>query len=439
MALDVVEAVARARRYSHAVLSFVDPTGYPVSVAGDFVTDTAGHEVTVGPLSPALLPADGQEVGVLFSHIRPQPGIGYDERRYVNMWGPARVEGDTVRVTVARATGWDEQEVPFFEYAERSLPRAHAYLRDVGARPRLSRFWTIFVATRLPFLTATIVPVALGGAVAARDHAFAWGWFALALVAAICVHLGLNIANDLFDDASGADSANVTPTPFSGGSRVLQRGLVSRAAMLRACIALYGAAIVIGLVLVATRGAGLLVIGAAGVLVSIEYTAPPLRLVHHGLGELATAVGFGPLMTLGTYYVLARGASLEALYVSLPVALLIALVLYVNEVPDRASDASVGKRTLAVRWPRPRVVAFYRFVSMLAFGLILVGPIARITPGWTVLALVTFPMARRVQRDLARYYERPYALMPAMQANIGLHLFTGLLLLAGYVLHLALR
>ncbi|MEX2394083.1 MAG: prenyltransferase [Actinomycetota bacterium] len=429
--LSTTEAAEQARSYPHAIVSFVDDQGFPFSVAGSFIVD--GDTITVGPIDEGALPRDGQQVGLLFSHIRPQPGVGYDERRYVNCWGSARVADGTVAVTVERATGWDEADVPFFEYAERTVGEAKSYMAELGHRPRLSAFWTFFLTTRLPFLTATIVPVALGGAVAARHGAFSWLWFGLAMLGGILIHLGLNMANDIFDDASGADAANVTPTPFSGGSRVIQYGLVSRSRVIAATIACYLGGIGIGLYLAAVRGPGLLVIGAIGVVISLAYTAPPLRLVHRGVGEVVTALGFGPVTTLGSYYACTGEFSGEALFVSLPVALLIAAVLYVNEIPDRAGDAAVGKRTLPVRWPADRVVAAYRIGIALAFASIAIGPVLGITPWWTLIALATVPLARKVARGLAKHYDRPYDLMPSMQRNIALHFVTGLLLLVGYI------
>jgi 1,4-dihydroxy-2-naphthoate polyprenyltransferase len=433
-----VVAVDKAQGYTHAVVSFLDAGGYPMTVAGDFTADVDARTIEVGPLDTTTLPEDGQEVGVLFSHIHPQPGIGYDERRYVNVWGTARVTGTKLRVVVERATGWDEAEVPFFEYAERTLPEAKSYMGELGARPRLSAWWTFFLTTRLPFLTATIVPVALGGAVAGHHHRFGWGWFLLAMLGGVLIHLGLNMANDLFDDASGADAANVTPTPFSGGSRVIQYGLVSRKAVVAAATACYVGGIAIGIGLAAARGWGLLAIGAVGVVISLAYSAPPLKLVHRGLGEVTTAVGFGPVTALGTYYVCAQRFSAEALYASLPVALFIALILYVNEIPDRAGDVVVGKRTLPVRWSKERVVAGYAIGALAAYALIVAGALLGVMPAWTLLALLTAPMARAVHRGLQRSYDRPYELMAAMQTNIALHLATGLLLVVGYVLDNAL-
>jgi 1,4-dihydroxy-2-naphthoate octaprenyltransferase len=139
-------------------------------------------------------------------------------------------------------------------------------------------------------------------------------------------------------------------------------------------------------------------------------------------------------MTIGAYFVCAQQWSWEAVYASLPVALLIALVLYVNQVPDREGDAAVGKRTLIVRWPETRVIRAYALMAGTAFVLIALGPILGITPWWTWLALVTAPMAWRVHAGLRSFYGSPYALMPVMQTNIALHLCTGLLLVAGYVL-----
>ena len=137
-ALTVTEAARRAVGYPHAIVSYVDSDGYPMSVAASFTADPESGRVDIGPLAAAVMPAPGSEVCVTFSHVRPQPGVGYDERRYVNIWGAAEPVGDRLHVAGARASGWDEAEVPFFEYAERSVPEAHRYFAEVGARPTLS-------------------------------------------------------------------------------------------------------------------------------------------------------------------------------------------------------------------------------------------------------------------------------------------------------------
>ena len=90
--LEVADAIARAQTYPHGVLAYVGVDGYPVNIAVDFTASATGAVVDIGALDPELRPAEGQEVELTFSHIRPQPGVGYDERRYVNLWGPATAD-----------------------------------------------------------------------------------------------------------------------------------------------------------------------------------------------------------------------------------------------------------------------------------------------------------------------------------------------------------
>jgi 1,4-dihydroxy-2-naphthoate octaprenyltransferase len=157
------------------------------------------------------------------------------------------------------------------------------------------------------------------------------------------------------------------------------------------------------------------------------------------LGDVAVAIGFGPIMTLGSYAVAARTLTFEALYASLPVGILVMLILYVNQVPDRRGDAASGKRTVAVRFGRNAVVRGYDIFVGAAFGLVVIGAAAGLLPRWTLLACVPAPLAIRVHGGLRKHYEEPYGLVPALAANIGLHLLAGLGLVVGYVLSVVLR
>ena len=148
--------------------------------------------------------------------------------------------------------------------------------------------------------------------------------------------------------------------------------------------------------LLATHGStALLVIGVVGFICQLGYTAPPLKFVYRGLGEVAVAIGFGPLMLLGAYVVQTGGAlSWEPFVASIPVALLVALILYVNEIPDRRGDARVGKRTLPVRFSRKAVIAGYNVAVVAAYVALVVGVVAGILPVPTLLMLLTIPLAR---------------------------------------------
>ena len=434
---------AKLDRYPFVVVSWVADDGFPVSVATDFQTDaSAGTVILRQPAGEALRIPEDREVGVVGSHIRPQPGQGYDERRYLQLWGTAAAKPDgQVGFTPTRAWGWDEQEVPFFEYSERSVPQSRHYLAQLSAekgrviRPRLALGPLVLRTTRLPFLSATFVPVLLGIAIAASHGAFNWWLALLTVIGAAFAHLGINVANDIFDTLSGADEANPNPTKFSGGSRVVIYDLVTLRGLIVLDVALFGAAAAIGLFLVwATGSLTLLVIGIAGIAVGLAYTAPPLKLVYRGLGEIAVALGFGPIMLLGAYVVQARTLSWEAAVASVPVAILISLVLYVNEIPDRTGDAAAGKRTLPVRLPADVVTNLYLGATLVAFALIVAGVVTGLFPPFTLLALAAAPLALRVYNGIRANYSSPYALMSFMAANVNLHLFVGLGLLGGYVI-----
>jgi 1,4-dihydroxy-2-naphthoate polyprenyltransferase len=428
--------------YRHAVVIFLDADGYPMSVATGYTVDADRGVLLLDPVAGEARPPEGREVSVMFSHIRPQAEAGYDQRRYVTMWGRLARSGSSLEFVPERSSSWDETKVPFFQYSEVTVPQAKRYLgelsreRGTEVRPRLSPMWLFLRATRLPFLTATLVPVILGMAAAALGGSFDLWLAVLTFFGGAFVHLGLNVANDVFDTMSGADQANTTPTQFSGGSRVIHYGLMKLRTMALMSAGFYLAGIAIGLYLAATRGFWpLFWLGAAGVAISIAYTAPPFRLVHRGVGEIAVALGFGPIMLLGAYYVQAQRYDLEPVLLSIPVAILIAMVLYVNEVPDRAGDAAAGKRTLPVRLSKDAVIRIYEVALAVTYASIAVFSVTGLIARPAIIALATIPLAMRCVRGLRRDYDDPYALMfSTMGKNIQLHLYTGLLLFVGYVI-----
>ena len=443
--MDLATALGKLKAYPYANLFWQDDAGMPLSVALEgFSVDVENTRVSLPvPGGEAVRVPSDRAVGLISGHIRRQPGIGYDERRYVELWGRAHVDGGRILFEPTEAWGWDEAELPFMEYSERGVEQAFRYFGGLSARfghamrPRLQIGWLLFRATRLPFLSATLVPVLLGIAVAARQGTFDPLLAVLTVVGAAAVHLGLNVSNDVFDDVLGADRLNYTPTPYSGGSRVIQYGLLTRREMALLSATFYGLAIAIGLVLVTmTRSLELLAIGVLGVIVSLGYTAPPLKLVYRGLGEFAVALGFGPLMLVGAYVVQTGHVALEPVIASIPVALLVALILYVNEIPDRPADEAAGKRTLVVRFSPEIVRAGYLAAAAIAFAVIVVGVVAGVLPWPTLLALAAVPLAVQVYRGIGQT-SYAYGLMSVMATNIKLHVVVGALLIVGYLAAIA--
>ncbi|CAN5724967.1 hypothetical protein BH24CHL5_BH24CHL5_09640 [soil metagenome] len=438
---DAQEGLRRLSTFPFALLSWIDETGYPVSAAVDATVDVDTASARFALPAGLTVPLE-TEISLTGSHIRPQPGIGYDQRRHVTVWGSAASAGSgQLTLKATEAWGWDEQSIPFPEYVERQVGQSRRYLDRVSSetgrtvRPRLSLGWLTLRATRLPFLSATFIPVLIGIAIAAVHGFFDWPAAVLTLIGAAAVHLGLNVANDVFDTRLGADDQNVNPTQFSGGSRVIQYGLVSLRRMATISIAMYGVALAVGLLLLVTRySPALLVIGVLGIVLSVFYTAPPLKLVYRGLGELTTAIGFGPLMLVGAYVVQTIGQLRpEPFVASIPIALLVMLILYVNEVPDRPGDERAGKRTLPVRWTQSTVISGYFVAALAAFAVIALGVLFGLLPIPALIALLPLPLVGRVRDGLRTYYDQPYGLMAIMAVNIKVHTYVGALLFVAYL------
>jgi len=157
-------------------------------------------------------------------------------------------------------------------------------VRQVGAFIRLGR--PVFLVGGLVFygLGAAIAMFVEGG------RAIDWRRYVWGQIAVTAAHLMTHYSNDYFDFE--ADRANVTPTRWSGGSRVLPAGELPRQAALITALALALLACGATAILIGHAGApaGVAALMAAIVFLSWEYSAPPLRLHSTGWGELNTAL-----------------------------------------------------------------------------------------------------------------------------------------------------
>ena len=289
---------------------------------------------------------------------------------------------------------------------------------------------------RAPFLTASIIPVLLGAAIAwSHEISFSWPLFVLTLLGGTLLHAGANVANDYFDHKSGTDDINVDfINPFTGGSRMIQEGLLTPRAVLVGSLFLLAAASVIGIYLIYVRGYFILLLGLIGLFSGFFYTAPPFRIAHFGLGEVAVGLNFGILMTLGSYYVQAGTLDIEPVLVSVPVALLIVAVLYINQFQDYAADKAVGKNNIVVLLGKKRARHGYLMFVLITYLWILVAAILRDVSPFTLISLLTLPLAFGATKTLYSNYEKSKELAPANQSTIMLHLLLGVLLSIAYLL-----
>lgn len=289
---------------------------------------------------------------------------------------------------------------------------------------------------RAPFFTGSIVPVVLGSAIAwSATGEFLWGWFFLTLIGGMALHAGANVANDYYDHKSGCDDGNVEYVrPFTGGSRMIQQGLMTPREVLGESMVLYAIAAAIGVYFIYVRGVVILVLGIIGALGGFFYTAPPFKLVHRGVGELVIGLNFGVLLTLGAFYVQAGSLAVEPVSASIPVALLIMAILYINEFQDYAADKAVGKNHWVVRLGKERAVWGYAAIMSLVYLSIVAAVIARLQTPWTLIALVTMPLSIKAVMVTRKNFGDSKALAPANAATIGAHLTTGIAMTIAYVL-----
>ena len=288
------------------------------------------------------------------------------------------------------------------------------------------------VATRPGFLSAAVIPVLIGLAAVGLQAPLDWLGALLTLCGAVAAHAGINVLNDVYDERAGCDAINADRVfPYTGGSRVIQNGILDEASMARFGWLLLAAAATIGLYLTARSDARLLLIGILGLFLGWAYSAPPLRLAGRGLGELSVGLGFGLVIPLGTAYVQLGRFDALALWAGLPFAFLIALVLYINQFPDRRADDASGKRNLVVRLGAARARYGYPLLLGAAYLSLPLGILAGPLPNPALLALAALPLHLRALRLLWRHAERPQALRPAIESTLNGSMLHGLLLAGG--------
>ena len=305
-----------------------------------------------------------------------------------------------------------------------------------------AKLMTLFLATRPKHLVAGAAPVIVGSCLGyATVGSFNLLLFALALPAIVLLQAGANMANDYFDHRSGNDWANKNPTPFSGGSRFIQQGLLSPREMLIAALAALAFGCTLGVViLILTRSLFILVLGLLGVLGGFFYTAGPIKLGYRTVGEFVIFLLFGLLPVYGAYYLQTGRIDAVALVPGILIGILIFLIILVNEFPDVAADAAVNKRTLIVVFGVSASAWIYRVVLISSF-IIAIAAAMLYRPMFYagLLYLLTLPPAIGVLKalnidDLARPGQ-----YKASQITVLVHTIGSLTLAAGFIISALLR
>lgn len=220
----------------------------------------------------------------------------------------------------------------------------------------------IWVASTVPILVGTALAYNITGK-------FNLYWFIWTLIGVYFIEIGKNAVNEFVDYASGVDRfvSSEERTPFSGGKKTIVDGLltVKETKVIAFFTMLAGA--IIGLYIALAHEPAVLWVGAAGFILAIIYSLPPFKLAYRGLGELTVGLTFGPLIVMGTYLVQAHTVSIAAVLVSLPVGLLIANVLIINQYPDYRADKKGKKFNWVVRLGKKEAVKVYALLYIISY------------------------------------------------------------------------
>jgi 1,4-dihydroxy-2-naphthoate octaprenyltransferase len=290
-----------------------------------------------------------------------------------------------------------------------------------------NRFQIWWLAIRPRTLPAAAAGVVAGSALALQDRTFRPLPALAALLVALLLQIGSNLANDVFDYERGADSAR-----SAGPQRVTQSGLLTPAQVKTGMVCVFALAGLFGLYLAFEAGWIVLLIGLAAIFSAIAYTGGPFPLGYYGLGDLFVFLFFGLACVAGTYFVQVGKVSLAAWGMSLPLGLIIVGILVVNNLRDLPTDRLAGKHTLAVllggRFAKGEYLACLLVAFLCLPGLCAIG----LLPWGALLPWLTLPLAWKWTRVI--FTQTGQALNVALAGTSQLALAFSLLFLLGMLL-----
>lgn len=293
----------------------------------------------------------------------------------------------------------------------------------------LKRLWSGFWQVADPRIwIASTIPMAVGGALAySHTGSFSWYWFLVGMAAMYLLETGKNAINEYIDFKSGVDRF-VTPdkrTPFSGGKKTIVDGKLTLKENLAIGAATVTAGCLIGLYITVTREFNIFWIGLFGVFFALFYSLPPFKFSYRGLGELVVGFTFGPLITGGTYLVQTHTLALEVIVASVPLGLIIANVLWINQYPDFEADLKGGKMNGLVRLGKKRGLTVYTALFGLAYTGFFALALLSSNPLW-LLSLASLPLAVRAVKVARLHFNNIPALIEANAKTIQVYQLTGL-------------
>jgi len=287
--------------------------------------------------------------------------------------------------------------------------------------------WLLVI--RSPFLALAVVLAFLGNCIAWHNGAFHWGYALLTGLGLLLAHISVNVFNEYFDYKSGIDLETVK-TPFSGGSGALPSGIVSSREAFWLGLATFLIIVPIGIYFTVVQGWLLLPLLLVAAVCIVFYSPVILKW---GWPEWAPGIGLGFLPVIGVYFAQAGEYTWPVAIAAVPSGILVHNLLLLNEFPDVEADKKAGRKTTPITIGGAAASKFYVATTVLVYLWIIGAVIAGQMPVFSLLALLTLPIAVKAIGGALKY-DDPARLVPAMASNVLVVLITQFLLGVGYIL-----
>lgn len=292
--------------------------------------------------------------------------------------------------------------------------------------------WLRAIGVYRGFLLTSFMPTALGVTLAWRaGFGPDWPLFGLTMLAVWLFHAGTNLTNDYYDHVSGADDINEIRTPFSGGTRVIQEGLLTPRRIRNAGYMCFALGWVLFFILAARTTGWVLLPALFGFLSGWLYTARPVWLAYRGLGELMIGLNFGPAVVLTAYLIQTGTVALPPLWAGMVMGCWTAAIITINQLPDFEADRQAGKRNLVARFGKLFGLRLWASLLYLSLSFLIAGVFVRALPPDMILGVLTLPLViRLIDRSPAALDDLP-ATIAACGNTIKYEVLTWALMLAG--------
>jgi 1,4-dihydroxy-2-naphthoate octaprenyltransferase len=258
-----------------------------------------------------------------------------------------------------------------------------------------SMFRALVMTMKPQSFLLSAISVTTGTALASLRGPIHWGYYWVTLLAVILLHGGSNVINDYFDYRQKVDTTDV-PGGYGNEARVLIQKALRPSQVLGVALVFFAFSLALGIYMTAVRGWTVFFLGLVGFLTGFLYTFRPVALKYVALGEAAVFFMWGPLIVSGAYYVQRGGFGLEAVWISIPIGILVALVLLANNIRDSEFDSRVKIRTMGTVLGRRKAIWLYQFLLVGVYAITVLLILSGILSRWGFLTFLCLPLALKL-------------------------------------------